>query len=613
MKGRLFLCFLALSALCFAVRPLSIEEARALVPQIEVDTFSITCYGTRYAVEKEWQGAPRIHFLWDSQTGYENLVEHVFEEAGYLKTPAGETFRGKILSIGEDFIYWEFSFRGKLVTNRDAVVRKDERLPDSIWRFCALHYGLSKPDETGENKSFSYLVLLKNRQPYEPADPQANQTSVLLLEGQGFSIWKFSDTHVRLKPLSTQKASERPVWQFAIAPVPVQAIDLEDAFFPFTLETRPPGLLARLDGVEYETPFSAQLPQGVHRLEIAGEERFFYLSEPTTQFLEIEQPQGTLSIELSLTARIALYRDRETVFITQSATRVTQTLPFGFYTLKVQREAYEPIEETVEVLPGKRVTKSYSLTPIPGAVFLKRSLDQPCERIFVNERWAILADSTRSVFMPLPTNDATAFYLEERVAGAEGPFSYSLRTVYLGEAPIFLNPFPIVTVVPFDKELWIFDASGTLTVVNTRNNKTLWQRAVGYIPHWTYRYDRWLALLDIYGNFILLEPQRGYHEVFRYRFGALKTLDHVVVTPSALLLYFSPDALLTYSFNTRAYHYEEGVSYEPERILLSTNGFQKGRDLFYRFEEPLRAYDISDGHIAVLYDRYYAVLFAPGE
>ncbi|HOM55806.1 MAG TPA: hypothetical protein PKW46_09695, partial [Thermotogota bacterium] len=74
-----------------------------------------------------------------------------------------------------------------------------------------------------------------------------------------------------------------------------------------------------------------------------------------------------------------------------------------------------------------------------------------------------------------------------------------------------------------------------------------------------------------------------------------------------------PDALLTYSFNTRAYHYEEGVSYEPERILLSTNGFQKGRDLFYRFEEPLRAYDISDGHIAVLYDRYYAVLFAPGE
>ncbi len=215
--------------------------------------------------------------------------------------------------------------------------------------------------------------------------------------------------------------------------------------------------------------------------------------------------------------------------------------------------------------------------------------------------------------MPLPTNETTAFYLEDRIIGAKGHFSYSCQTVYLDDIPFFRTSSPVVSVEPFEKEIWIFDAAGTLTVVNAQNKKTLWQRAVGYIPFWTHRSDRWLALLDIYGNFVLLEPQRGYFEVFKYRFGLLKVIDHVTTTPNMLRLYFSPDSVLTYSFDTRASHYEEGVSFDANRIAPTEKGLQQGQEMFYPFEEPLRGFDIADGSIAVLYDRFYTVLFAPRE
>ena len=601
------------SALVFGIRPLSIEEAKALNTEIRIETFSIFCYGTRYTVETEWHDAPRVHFVWDSQTGYETLVESVFKESGYVIAPQGAPFVGKIQQLGEDFLYWDFSFNGKRATNREAVVRKDETIRESVSRFLTFHFALKEIEETEESASFPYLVLLKNRQRYEVADRFADRNGVLLLEGQGFSIWKFTHRNVRLKATSSQKATEASVLQVTIDRVPVQAIDLEDASFTYSLETRPPGLLARVDGIDYETPFSILLQQGVHRLEVAGEERFFYLSEPTDQFLEIEEPRGILTIELNLPAEITLFRGEEMIFATQSTMRTLQTLPFGQYTLRIRREAYEPIEETVEVLPGQRVERAYSMTPIPGAVFLRRLLDHPCQAIYVNERWVILVESEKSVFMPLPTNEATAFYLEDRIIGAKGHFSYSWQTVYLDDRPFFRSSFPVVSVEPFEKEIWVFDAAGTLTVVNTQNNKTLWQRAVGYIPYWTYRRDRWLALLDIYGNFILLEPRRGYFEVLQYRFGLLKEIDHMAATPNMLRLYFSPDSILTYSFDTRASHYEEGASFESNRVTPTEKGFQQGQKVLYPFEEPIRGFDIADGRIAVLYDRFFAVLFAPGE
>lgn len=613
MKRLILLFFLTLSALVFGVRTLSFEEAKTLYPEMEMEPFSILCYGTRYTVEKEWQEAPRIFFAWDSQTGYETLVESVFKEAGYVIAPQGDLFVGKIQTLRDDFLYWDFSFQGKRTTNRDAVVRKNETLRESLLGFLTLHYGITEKEEGKGGATFPYLVLFKNRHPYMLADRFLEPTGVLLLEGQGFSIWKFADRNVRLKATSSQKATEASVLQVTIDRVPVQAIDLEDASFTYSLETHPAGVLVRVDGLEYETPFSILLPQGVHRLEVAGEERFFYLSETTHQFLEIDEPSGILSIELDLPANIALYREEETVFATQSATRITQTLPLGPYILRIQREAFEPIEETVEVLPGKRVEKTFMMTPIPGAVFLRQQLDQPCQDIYINQGWVILVESEKSVFMPLPANQGEPFYLEDRIVGAMGRFSHSYRTVYLDDRPFFQASFPIAHVELLEDEIWIFDAAGTLTAMNALTNKTLWQRAVGYIPYWTYRYNRWLALLDIYGNFLLLEPQRGYYEVLQYRFGVLKEIDHMTATPNLLRVYFSPDSTLSYSFETRSCHYEDDTAFESDRIVLTKTGFQRGSDIFYRLEEPLRAFDIDDGRIAVLYDQFYAVLFAPGD
>jgi hypothetical protein len=388
-------------------------------------------------------------------------------------------------------------------------------------------------------------------------------------------------------------------------------IDLEDASFQYVLRTIPSSIKVVIDDIEYQTPVEIELCQGVHRLRYLNTERFFYLSENTEQVIAVENPQGTIAIRTDIPVCITITSLGGFLERYEDVKEIEITLPIGDYSCQIFREAYETMNESFTVLPGDNKKIEFSMKPIPGSVYWRQNLTKEYESILLNESWVILSSSNTSEFYPLPSSDASPFYLDTVIRDVETRFAITDREVYSKNTTLYTSEYPIIGVKHIQDGLWVFDASGALTVLHAMTGKMQWRRDLEYIPFQMVQYGKWLAILDIYGNFYLLEPGRGYWEVFRYRIGLKSTISFLEETTNMLEVFFSSGSIVTYSFTTKAYHVQENASFRKQLIERTSDGLYWLGKRFYTFETEPTAWFIAPDTIGVLYPGSFHLIFRP--
>jgi hypothetical protein len=606
--------FLAIMISTFlgAYQWLTQEQVNLYNKDIMIQPFAMTIYNRTYSVEKRWKTSPKITFKWYSQTGLEEQVENILLDAGFYVDEAGFEFSGKIQYINDKFIYWEFSYLGKTANNAESLLKKTESFEPNVSLFLNEAYALDSERLTTLNTPLEYLVYFRSHYQYTMNGIDDSARGILLLEGDGFSIWKFFSRSIRLTQ-STKKVlgHGETVLEINLLQLPVQMIDLEDASFQYILRTLPYSIKVVVDDIEYQTPVEIELSQGVHRLRYLNTERFFYLSENTEQVITVENPRGMIAIKTDIPARITITSPGGFFERYEDTKEIEITLPIGDYSCEIYREAYEMINESVTVLPGDSKKIEFIMKPKPGSVYWRQNLTKEYESILLNENWVILSSGNTSEFYPLPSSDASPFYLDTVIRDVETHYAVTDMEVYSENTTLYTSEYPIIGVKHIQDGLWVFDASGTLTVLQATSGKTQWRRNLEYIPFQMVRYGKWLAILDIYGNFYLLEPGRGYWEVFRYRIGSRSTISFLEEATNMLEVFFSSGSIVTYSFTTKAYHVQENASFQKQLIESASDGLYWLGERFYTFETEPTAWFIAPDTIGVLYPDSFHLIFRP--
>lgn len=615
MKKTIFFTLMVILFLStgFAFRFLSISEFLSVEKNIELKDFAITYKSNSFSIADYWSQATKVKFLWTSESGYEKMVEKIFRNFGFLIQDSGEVFNGKITTLSDNFLFWEFHFRGKTLDNRQSLVQSKQ--------FQTEFTNLLIDQFSFRETQYQYLVIvLSNKLP--------DTNGIFLYNTPDFSIWRFNSRNIQIK-------TEKDSFSIQIENLPIQIIDLEETTYKYTLHTTPISIQVKIDGEVRTTPFEVYLKPGVHKLEYSGETRFFYLSEELNQVINVladtvpvvsantpDVASGTALLRFNVPANITIYQEEKLLLQTEKATSTTVELKAGKYRYSVTREGFYSADGEFEILPEQPIQIPILLKNIPGAVFQSALLETEFDRTFLTDKWVILNLANKAFFFPLflYNDQKNPSIIDSKILQAEGSILRAAHSVYYEEKMVFQSVFPIVWVFPVGTTVWIFDSAKNLTVLDVLTDKTVWKRTLDYLPLYIKPEGKWIGILDVFGSFYLLDSSKGYFETLKVRLGKVTAItkilpssnDPVSSTSEIVEIYFSNGTLLTYSLKTRQFSLKEIANPVTESVVeQKTDGLYFKGKKFYTFYENPKSVFIAHEKIAVLYSRSMQILFSP--